>query len=194
MKWVYLAVALMGINAFAKPMTAVVRLKNRVSMQMLAAQAQVSGRTYTPEEIRQLSGPSDVKYARTVARLRSEGLKIVQRVADAPLGHGSRRKIFATRKVLAPRLDPMAFSRRRRTWSSPVTGLDVSHERGGIDFTRMHTSPTFQPVFRRQQSKWFTALIRFTPQVSPAEDSISRSRLTTRPIWTTSTRTTAKQV
>ncbi len=78
-----LAVAL---PAFAKPITAVVRLKEKMSIENLAYNVQNPGserfgKAYTPDEIRSLAGPSDVDYQQTLSALKAEGFTIL---AESP--------------------------------------------------------------------------------------------------------------
>jgi len=80
-----LAMALVSsfaIPVFAKPITAVVRLKERVSMDTLALNVQNPysthyGIPYTPEEIRQVAAPAQGEYDQTLAQLRQEGFTVV---------------------------------------------------------------------------------------------------------------------
>ena len=72
----------MCASAQSKPMTAVLRLKERIKMEDLAASVRspVSLRyqsVYSPEEIRDLSAPSEQEYQRLIENLKADGFLIV---------------------------------------------------------------------------------------------------------------------
>ncbi len=72
----------LGAPAFAKPMTAMVRLKSKVSMEALAQDvlnpsSPHYGIAYTPQEIQAVAGPSDDDYVATLNQLSADGFKII---------------------------------------------------------------------------------------------------------------------
>ena len=64
-------------NAYSQPVNLVIRLKERVALQTLADNALTYGITYTPEQIRELAGPTDADYAQVISELRQRGYEIV---------------------------------------------------------------------------------------------------------------------
>jgi kumamolisin len=73
---------LFSIQVLASPITTTLRLNARVSMQQLAQNVQNPasehfGRFYTPEEIRQVAGPSEEQYSGLVSGLQAQGFTIV---------------------------------------------------------------------------------------------------------------------
>jgi len=75
-------VALLGLQAYAAPITTTIRLQERVSMEQLASNvynpnSDHYGRFYEPAEIRQLSAPSDADYGKLLSDLKDEGFTIV---------------------------------------------------------------------------------------------------------------------
>jgi kumamolisin len=77
-----LASLLLGIQAFATPMTTMLRLNERVTMEQLAANVYNPasphyGRFYEPAEIRAVSAPVDADYNKLLADLKAEGFTIV---------------------------------------------------------------------------------------------------------------------
>ena len=68
-------------SSLAAPITAVLRLRARVSIEALAGSVSDPksahyGRFYTPEEIGAVSGPSDLDYRALLAQVRADGFKI----------------------------------------------------------------------------------------------------------------------
>lgn len=158
MKWVYAAAMLIGVQCFAKPVTAVVRLKPRVSMQMLAAQARAAGHAFTPEEIRSLSGPSDADYASTLTQLKSAGLRVL-RESPTHLWITVKGEKAAIAKLTARRMDPArangadliaaatgvdASVKRRHRFHSAATVTTVP---GGIQPAQIKTVYGFDPIY-----------------------------------------------
>lgn len=75
------AVLAVGVPALAQPMTAVLKLRDRVSMETLALNVQNPlsdhyKRFYTPEEIRDLAGPSQAEYDQLLALLKNQGFTV----------------------------------------------------------------------------------------------------------------------
>ena len=73
---------LFGLQAAASPITTTLRIKERVSMQQLAENVKNPasdhfGRFYTPEEIREVSAPSNENYQGVIDSLKAQGLTIV---------------------------------------------------------------------------------------------------------------------
>jgi kumamolisin len=73
---------LLTVPAFAQPMTAVLKLKERVTMQQLAESVQnrLSARYqkfYSPEEIKQLAGPTDEQYQELLKEVKAQGFTVV---------------------------------------------------------------------------------------------------------------------
>ena len=73
---------LLGLQAFATPITTTIRLKERVTMEQLAQNVKNPssdhfGRFYEPTEIRKISAPSDAQYNDLIAGLKSEGFTVV---------------------------------------------------------------------------------------------------------------------
>ena len=64
-------------NAYSQPVNLVIRLKARVPLQTLATTAQTYGITYTPEQIRDLAGPTDSDYTQLISQLKEQGYEIV---------------------------------------------------------------------------------------------------------------------
>jgi kumamolisin len=79
--WAPSSLMLMGLlhssSIFAQPINLVVRLKEKVSIQELADNAVKYGVTYTPEEIRDMAGPSVEDYANVITELKQQGFEIV---------------------------------------------------------------------------------------------------------------------
>jgi kumamolisin len=78
-----LLVFVFSFTALAKPMEVVLRLKEKISMEQLAASvidptSLRHNKFYSPEEIRDLVAPSDEEYARLKNELVKEGLKITR--------------------------------------------------------------------------------------------------------------------
>jgi kumamolisin len=70
-----------SLPAFAQPITAVLRLKEKVSLEKLAQDVRDPssprfGNPYTPEEIRAISGPSTEAYLHLLAQLRASGIEV----------------------------------------------------------------------------------------------------------------------
>jgi len=79
---VALGCALSAATSAAEPVRAILRLKERVSMQQLAADVQNPnssryGRYFTPQEIREFAGPADQDYKMLLSQLQDEGFKVV---------------------------------------------------------------------------------------------------------------------
>lgn len=77
-----IASLMFAVPAFAKPVTAVIKLKDRVSMASLADSVMNPAspryqKFYSPEEIRQLSAPSDADYTQLLSQLKSQGFTVV---------------------------------------------------------------------------------------------------------------------
>jgi kumamolisin len=75
-------VSLAGSLSWAKPVTAVLRLQARTTMEELARQVTDPNspryqKFFTPEEIREISAPSDIEYENQIQQLQSEGFRIV---------------------------------------------------------------------------------------------------------------------
>lgn len=64
--------------ANAQPIGLVIRVKERVSMQELAANAVKYGITYTASDIRKIAGPSKADYDNLIAQLKDQGFEIVK--------------------------------------------------------------------------------------------------------------------
>ncbi len=69
-------------NCWSEPVTAVLRVKQRVRMSDLAASTRSPASQkykdhYTPEEIKDLSAPTDQEYQETLSKLKAEGFQIV---------------------------------------------------------------------------------------------------------------------
>jgi kumamolisin len=64
-------------SAQAKPIDLVIQLQERVPVQQLAQNALKFGITYTPDEIRNISGPTDADYNQVISNLKAEGFQIV---------------------------------------------------------------------------------------------------------------------
>ncbi len=78
----FLTVA-MATSAFAKDVVAVLKLQEKIPMEALATDVQDPTSTrfnkfFTPEEIRDLSGPDDSTYNEFIAQLKKEGFKIIK--------------------------------------------------------------------------------------------------------------------
>lgn len=76
-----LTALMMSLPVFAQPVTAVLKLKERVSMETLAANVQNPSSSryqkfYTPEEIRNLSAPTQAQYEALLSSLQAQGLTI----------------------------------------------------------------------------------------------------------------------
>lgn len=77
-----LGTALLSSTASAKSMNVVLRLKERVSMEELAQSVMDPSSShynqfYSPEEIRDLAGPSEIEYQSLLKALESKGMKVV---------------------------------------------------------------------------------------------------------------------
>ena len=74
------SVSLLSAHSLASPVTAVIRLQERVAMEDLAENVKsptsLMTRAYTSEEIRAISAPSDQEYNDLVAKLQQEGFKV----------------------------------------------------------------------------------------------------------------------
>lgn len=73
---------LVGLHAYATPITTTLRLQAKVSMEQLAhnvqdPQSEHFGRFYTPQEIRAVAGPSDAQYQAVIDSLKAQGLTVV---------------------------------------------------------------------------------------------------------------------
>ena len=73
---------LLALPTFAAPITAMIKLKGKVTMEQLAQNVQDPksdhfGRFYEPTEIRMLAAPSDAEYDDLVSGLKAEGLTVV---------------------------------------------------------------------------------------------------------------------
>jgi len=76
-----LTALMMSLPVFAQPVTAVLKLQERVSMETLAANVQNPSspryqKFYTPAEIKNLSAPTDAQYEAVLSELRARGLTI----------------------------------------------------------------------------------------------------------------------
>ena len=107
-KNVLLALALTApVAAFAQgPITAVLKLKERVSLETLAKNVQDPlspryGKYYTPDEIRDLAAPSPADYNSLIADLKSEGFQVTNE---------SKTHLWLTVKA-----DPSVFERAFNT-------------------------------------------------------------------------------
>ena len=164
-----------GLSAGAKPLTAVLKLKERVSMQQLAQNVQDPHsshyqRPYEPAEIRQLAGPSDSEYKELLSGLQTEGFTIVSE-SPTPLlvtVRGESRileSLFSTRiegldSGLHRQLGPVSVPAHLALVQS-VTGLDNtrrSHtkyhksapkiqDEGGIPQSTIKTGYGFDPLY-----------------------------------------------
>src|SRR5690348_8301268 len=77
-----LSLILTGISALSQPLTAIVRLKERIPLELLAQSVRQPGSSrfgqfFAPEEIRSLSGPVDDDYDQLLAELKNDGFQIV---------------------------------------------------------------------------------------------------------------------
>ncbi|MGZ3721919.1 MAG: S53 family peptidase [Bdellovibrionales bacterium] len=129
---------LFGLQALATPITTTLRLKERVSMEQLAQNVQNPasehyGRFYTPEEIREVSAPSNEEYNGLIAGLQAQGLTIV---SESPthlwLTVSGEQSIYES--LFATQIQPLHNGSRKQMYSvrvpfflslvQGVTGLD----------------------------------------------------------------------
>jgi kumamolisin len=137
------SVSLLSSAVWAKPVTAVIRLTENVSMAELARQVgdpQSSRfqKFFTPEEIRALSAPNDSQYALVLEQLRAEGLKITaESKTHLWVSVSAEKNVFEKTFVTQLRETKQG---RFQLMSDPqvpaylglvagVTGLDNSHQR-----------------------------------------------------------------
>lgn len=174
-----LSATLAALPAFAKPMTAVLRLNERVPLEDLARNAktfsaQGFGAYYSPEDIRSIAGPTDQEYAEFVSQLSQEGFEITsespthlwisvkadsqvfERVFSAKISFTAQGTHSHTLLAGAPNRFPLVAS---------VTGLDstrkahpmlkhteaMSSTPGGIPQDTIKSAYGFSPIY---QSGW----------------------------------------
>jgi kumamolisin len=138
-----LAMALTGSAAYAKPVTAVLRLQEKVAMSSLAEMVKnpISVRynkPFGPDEIREMSAPAQADYDQLVANLQARGFEIVnQSPTHLYLTVKAPAKTFES--AFATRLEQLGHGLHRQM-SQPqipsdlslvasITGLDNSVKR-----------------------------------------------------------------
>ena len=172
-----LAIALSSTVASAKPVTAVLRLQERVAIETLAQNVKGAysvryARPYGPEEIRVISGPSDSAYNNLLATLRDQGFKIE---SESPthlyISVSADSKVFES--VFSTKLQTLASGRRRHLMVAQipdalglvatVNGLDstrksypkfvraqaASSTPGGVPQATIKTNYGFDPIYAR---------------------------------------------
>jgi subtilase family serine protease len=163
------------LPALAQPVTTVLKLKDRVSMQELAQNVQNPKSAhyrqfYTPAEIRALAAPSDKDYAALLQTLKNEGFAIVQQSpthlwisvkADTQVYQSLFSVRFSptesgSRKVLSAARVPFYLS-----MIESVNGLDNTHKRHakniiaqevstaipGVQQATIKTAYNFDPIY-----------------------------------------------
>ncbi len=131
----------MGTNSFCKPITAVLRLKERVKMEDLAASvlSPVSLRynsVYTPEEIRSLSAPTDQSYQDLISILKAKGFQITgESKTHLWLSVSADKSVFEN--VFATQIQDLT-KRRHRTLAEPRVPAQLAavESVGGLTNTR----------------------------------------------------------
>ena len=161
MKYLLSAVFLLSsLTAFAEPVTAVVQLPERVSVSSLAKtvndpESPRYQKFYTPDEIRQLSGPTDAQFAQVMAQLSARHIQVV-RVSKSHLFVTVR----ADRSVLANlRMSNKALT-TQRTGIVDVLGLDPSAKRHPYIKIRTARDATFNGFLPAQIQQAYGFLIR----------------------------------
>lgn len=137
---VVLLSAMMALPAFAAPVTAVLHLKERVSMEELAREVQDPrspryGKFFSPEEIRDISGPSTRDYQEMIDQLQQDGFKVTAksptRLWVAVQGDKSLFEQTFSTKLQAK------GSRRMQMFEAQVPSrLDLVQSVVGLDSTR----------------------------------------------------------
>jgi subtilase family serine protease len=113
-----------SIPAFAQPISAILRLKEKVPLESLAQNVKALADThgfYTPEDIRELSGPSDAEYNQLLSQLRAEGFTVTR---ESP-----------THLWISISGDHTAFE---KTFGTKVTFIDEKHHTG--------VAPAYRPM------------------------------------------------
>jgi kumamolisin len=133
--------------AFASPVTAVLRLKEAVTMEQLARDVQNPlsarfGQVYTPSEIRAISAPSDADYQATLTQLQAEGFRIV---AESPthlwITVNADSSVFE--QTFATRLQTMRGNFRQQMVRAQIPNrLSTIASVTGLDNTR-HAHPKY---------------------------------------------------
>lgn len=149
---------MLSAPAFAHPMTAVLRLKDKVPLEQLAqnvrtAHAMGIATSYTPAEIREISGPSQADYDALIAQLGEEGFEITSESpthlwisikADSAVFEN----VFGTRVesvrpgVHRPMMAPVVPA--SLSLVAAITGFDNTHKRHPL-YTRMGKKPMDAP-------------------------------------------------
>lgn len=165
---------LFSMRGFAAPLTTVLKLKERVSMEQLARNVLDPSsdhyqRFYEPAEIRQLAGPSDQEYDDLLAGLKADGFRVVAESPThlwvsiqgeramyesvfstqiQPLGDGAHQALRPARVPVQMKLiDSVSGFDNRRKSSPKLRRAKLTPAFGGVQPATIKTSYGFDAIY-----------------------------------------------